>query len=157
AEWVTQLERGLAFLPLKPLVAETRDQVLEMGMADTLITKLSNSRELIVSSLPSVRKYGGLDQDRVAAGGQLQVDSVLEGNVQRSGDQIRVTVRLIDTKDGSSKWAGTFDEKFTDVFTVQDTISRKVAAALALRLTGDEEQRLTRRYTDNVEAYQVYM
>src|SRR4029077_7935603 len=157
AEWVTQLERGLAFLPLKPIVAEASDPVLEMGMADALITKLSNSRELIVSSLPSVRKYSGLDQDPVVAGEKLQVDSVPEGNFQKSANQIRVTVRLIDTKDGSSKWAGTFDEKFTDVFTVQDTISRKVADALALRLTGEEVQRLTRRYTDNVEAYQVYM
>jgi len=153
----TPFGRRLAVLPFKPIAAEGRDQVLELGMADTLIMKLSNSRELIVSSLPSVRKYSGLDQDPVAAGRQLQVDSVLEGNVQRSADQIRVTVRLIDTKDGSSLWAGTFDEKFTDVFTVQDTISRKVADALALRLTGEEQQRLTRRYTGNVEAYQLYM
>jgi serine/threonine-protein kinase len=153
----TPFGRRLAVLPFKPITAETRDQVLELGMADTLITKLSNSRELIVSSLPSVRKFTGLDQDPVSAGRQLQVDSVLEGNVQRSGDQIRVTVRLIDTKDGSSLWAGTFDEKFTDVFTVQDTISRKVADALAVRLTGEEQQRLTRRYTGNVEAYQLYM
>jgi serine/threonine-protein kinase len=144
-------------LPFKPLISENRDQVLELGMADSLITKLSNSRQLIVSSLPSVRKYGGLDQDPVAAGRQLQVNSVLDGNVQKSGDKIRVTVRLINVGDGSSLWAGTFDENFTDVFTVQDAITRKVADALSLRLTGEEEKRATRRYTDNVEAYQLYM
>jgi TolB-like protein/Flp pilus assembly protein TadD len=153
----TPFGQRIAVLPFKPLVPENRDQVLEFGMADTLITKLSNSRQLIVSSLPSVRRYGGLDQDPVAAGRQLQVNSVVEGNVQRSGDQIRVTVRLINVSDGTSIWAGTFDEKFTDVFTVQDTISRKVADALAVRLTGEEQQRLTRRYTDNVTAYQLYM
>ncbi len=150
-------EKRIAVLPFKPLVPENRDQVLEMGMADTLITKLSNSREIIVRSLTSTRKYGGLDQDPVAAGRELGVDSILEGNVEKSGDHIRVTARLIKVDDGASLWAGTFDEKFTDVFAVQDAISQKVADALALRLTGDEKQRLTRRYTDNIEAYQLYL
>jgi TolB-like protein/Flp pilus assembly protein TadD len=149
--------KRMAVLPFKPLTPENRDQVLELGMADTLIAKLSNSREIIISSLPSVRKYGGLDQDPVAAGRELQVDSVLDGNVQRSGDQIRVTARLINVADGSSVWAGTFDEKFTGVFAVQDAISQKVANALALRLSGEEKQRLTRRYTENVAAYELYL
>jgi TolB-like protein/Flp pilus assembly protein TadD len=153
----TPFGKRLAVLPFKPLVPEDQDQVLELGMADTLITKLSNSREIIVSSLPSVRKYGGLDQDSVVAGRQLQVNSVLEGNVQKSGDHIRVTARLINVSDGSSIWAGSFDEKFTDVFTVQDAISQKVADALAVQLSGEEKQRLTRRYTQNVEAYQLYL
>jgi len=150
-------EKRIAVLPFKPLVAENRDQVLEMGMADSLITKLSNSREIIVPSLTSVRKYGGLDQDPVAAGRELQVNSVLEGNVQRSADHIRVTARLINVSDGSSLWAGTFDEKFTDVFAVQAAISQKVADALALRLSGEEKSRLAKRYTENVEAYQLYL
>ena len=82
---------------------------------------------------------------------------MLEGNVQKSGDRIRVTARLIKVADGSSLWAGTFDEKFTDVFAVQDAISQKVADALALRLSGEEKKRLTKRYTENVEAYQLYL
>jgi tetratricopeptide (TPR) repeat protein len=126
-------------------------------MADSLITKLSNVREMVVRSLNSVRKYGGLEQDPLAAGRELQVNSVLEGNVQKSGDRIRVTARLIRVADGSSLWANTFDEKFTDVFSVQDAISQKVADALALRLSGEENKRLTKRYTDNVEAYQLYL
>jgi uncharacterized protein with von Willebrand factor type A (vWA) domain len=85
------------------------------------------------------------------------VNSVLEGNVQKSGDRLRVTVRLIKVADGSSLWAGTFDEKFTDVFTVQDTISQKVAEALALRLSGEEQNRLTKRYTENTTAYRLYL
>ena len=85
------------------------------------------------------------------------MNSVLEGTVQKSGDRIRVTARLIKVADGSSLWDGTFDEKFTDVFTVQDTISQKVAEALALRLSGEEQKRLTRRYTENVAAYQLYL
>ncbi len=150
-------QKRIAVLPFKPVLPENRDQVLELGMADTLITKLSNSREIIVRSLTSVRKYGGLEQDPVSAGRELEVTSVLEGNVQKVGDRIRVTARLIKVADGSSLWAATFDEKFTDVFSVQDAISQKVADALALRLSGEENKRLTKRYTDNVEAYQLYL
>jgi TolB-like protein/Flp pilus assembly protein TadD len=154
---VASNEKRIAVLPFKPLTPENRDQILELGMADSLITKLSNSRQVIVRSLASVRKYGGLDQDSIAAGRELQADSVLEGNVQKSGDHIRVTARLINVADGASLWAGTFDEKMTDVFAVQDAISQKVADALALRLSGEEKERLTRRYTDDVEAYQLYL
>jgi len=153
----TQSEKRIAVLPFKPLLPENRDQVLELGMADTLITKLSNSRELVVSSLNSVRKFIELDQDSIAAGRELQVGSVLEGNVQKARDKIKVTARLIKVADGSSLWAGTFEDKFTDVFAVQDTIAEKVADALALRLNTEENNRLTRRYTDNVEAYQLYL
>ena len=150
-------EKRIAVLPFKAVVPENRDQVLELGMADTLIAKLSNSREIVVSSLNSVRKYVALEQDPVAAGRELQVNSVLEGNVQKSGDHIRVTARLINVSDGSSVWTATFDEKFTDVFAVQDAISQKVADALALQLSGEEKKRLTKRYTDNLEAYQLYL
>jgi TolB-like protein/Flp pilus assembly protein TadD/class 3 adenylate cyclase len=150
-------EKRIAVLPFKPLVPENRDQVLEMGMADSLIAKLSNIREIVVRSLNSVRKYNGLDQDPLAAGRELEVSSILEGNVQKSSDRIRVSARLINVADGSSLWANTFDEKFTDVFAVQDAISQKVADALALRLSGEENKRLTRRYTENVEAYQLYL
>ena len=157
ANALTSSEKRIAVLPFKPLVPENRDQVLEMGMADSLIAKLSNIREIVVRSLNSVRKYSGLDQDPVAAGRELEVNSVLEGNVQKSSDRIRVSARLINVADGSSPWANTFDEKFTDVFAVQDAISQKVANALALRLSGEENKRVTRRYTENVEAYQLYL
>src|SRR5438046_10666700 len=86
--------KRIAVLPFKPLLPENRDQVLKLGMADTLITKLSNSREIIVSSLNSVRKFVDLDQDLLVAGRTLQVNSVLEGNVQRAGDPIRVPARF---------------------------------------------------------------
>ncbi len=154
---VTSPEKRIAVLPFKPLVPENRDQVLELGMADSLIAKLSNVREIVVRSLNSVRKYSGLDQDPLAAGRELEVISVLEGNVQKSSDRIRVTARLIKVADGSSLWSNTFEEKFTDVFAVQDAISQKVADALALRLSGQEKSRLTKRYTENAEAYQLYL
>ena len=149
--------KSVAVLPFKPLTPDNRDPILEMGMADSLIAKLSNSREIIVPSVASIRRYGDLNQDPLAAGRELKVSSVLEGNLQRSGDHIRVTARLLNVADGSSPWAATFDEKFTDVFSVQDAISQKVAEALTLQLTPTEKQRLTKRYTENVEAYQLYL
>jgi TolB-like protein len=149
--------KSVAVLPFKPLVASNRDEVLEAGMADTLIAKLSTSREMVVPSLASTRKYADQQQDSVATGRALRVNSVLEGNLQKAGDRIRVTARLIRVLDGRSIWSGTFDEKFTDVFQVEDAIAEKVAAALQLRLSEEERQRLTKRYTENAEAYQLYL
>jgi TolB-like protein/Flp pilus assembly protein TadD len=149
--------KSIAILPFRPLVASSRDEVLEAGMADTLIAKLSSSREMIVPSLMAVRKYDDSAHDSVETGRALRVNSVLEGNLQKAGDRIRVTARLIKTADGTSIWSGTFDEKFTDVFAVQDSIAQKVAAALAVSLNQEERERLTKRYTDNPDAYQLYL
>jgi DNA-binding winged helix-turn-helix (wHTH) protein/TolB-like protein/Flp pilus assembly protein TadD len=148
--------RIVAVLPFKPLVVENRDEALELGMADALITKLGNSRGVIVRPLTSARRYGGMDQDPLAAGRELQVDSVLDGSIQRWGDRIRVTARLVSVG-GEQLWAGQFDEKFTDIFVVQDAVSARVVSALALHLSGEEERRLTKRYTDNAAAYELYL
>jgi TolB-like protein/Flp pilus assembly protein TadD len=149
--------KSVAVPPFKPLVASSRDEVLEAGVADTLITKLSTNRDLIVPSLASARKYDDQTHDSVATGRALRVNSVLEGNLQKSGNRIRVTARLIRVADGKSMWSGTFDEKFTDVFQVEDAIAEKVAAALQLQLSDQDRQRLTKRYTENTEAYQLYL
>ncbi len=149
--------KTIAVLPFKPLAAESRNETLEFGMADALINKLSSSEEIIVRPLGSVRRYNALEQDVLQAGRELGVDSVLEGTIQISDDRIRIAARLIRTNDGKQIWTETFDEKFTDIFTVQDSISQKVLAALTLKLSGEEQKRLTKRYTENVEAYQLYM
>jgi DNA-binding winged helix-turn-helix (wHTH) protein/tetratricopeptide (TPR) repeat protein len=149
--------KTIAILPFKSLVAENREEALEVGMADTLISRLGNNREIVVRPISSVRKYGGLEQDAMQAGRTLAADVVLDGSIQRWGENIRVNVRLVKTGDGTSLWAGTFDEKFTDIFIVQDAIANKVAAALALQLGGKEHKHLTKRYTENVEAYQCYL
>lgn len=143
--------KTIAVLPFKPLVTENRDESLEMGMADTLIARLGNSRELVVRSLSSVRRFGNLEQDAQTAGRELGVDAILDGNIQHWGDKIRVNVRLIKTADGATLWNGTFDEKLTDIFVVQDAISNKVAAALDLQLSGKK------RGTENIEAYRFYL
>ncbi|HAF15835.1 MAG TPA: hypothetical protein DCK99_19505 [Blastocatellia bacterium] len=147
----------IAVLPFKPMNQTSQDEFLELGMADALITKLSNLRQIVVRPTSAVRKYTALEQDPVAAGRELKVASVLEGSVQRLDDRIRVTVQLVSVEDGSPLWAEKFDEKFANIFAVQDSISEKIAERLALKLTGEDMRRLTKRYTDNVEAYQLYL
>jgi DNA-binding winged helix-turn-helix (wHTH) protein/TolB-like protein/tetratricopeptide (TPR) repeat protein len=149
--------RTIAVLPFKSLVAVGRDEALEMGMADTLVTRLSNIREVLVSPVSSVRRYGGLEQDPLAAGRELGVEAVLDGTIQRRGDRIRVTARLIRVGDGQPLWADHFDERFTDIFQVQDSITERVAGQLVPQLTGEERARLTKQYTDDAEAYELYV
>jgi TolB-like protein/Tfp pilus assembly protein PilF len=147
----------IAVLPFKPLVAKDADASLEMGMTDTLIAKLSGIRDVIVRPLGAVRKYTQLDLEPLIAGRDLGVGAVLDGSLQKSGDDIRVTVRLISVTSGGSIWAGTFEEKFTSIFALQDSISEKVVAALALRLSSEEKKQLTKRDTESTEAYQLYL
>ncbi len=138
---------SVAVLPFKPLVPESRDEALELGMADTLITKLSNGTKIIVRPISSVRRYGGVEQDPLAAGRELVVDAVLDGTIQRWGDRIRVTARLVRVSDNRTLWAGQFDRGFGDIFDVQDSISERAAAELVPILTGEEKEQLARRYT----------
>ena len=149
--------RSLAVLPFKPLVPEGRDEALELGMADTLIAKLSNVDEITVRPLGAVRRFGGLEQDPFDAGRRLGVEAVLDGTVQRSGDRVGVRARLMHVGDGRQLWEGSFDAPFGDIFSVQDAISEKVAAALQPRLASAEEKRLAKHDTENVEAYQLYL
>ena len=153
---VSASERSIAILPFRPLNPTTEDEYLGLGMTDALITRLSNLRKIIVRPVGAVRKYATAD-DPIAAGRQLAVQSVLEGSIQRSGDRTRVTVRLLRVSDGELLWGDEFDEKFTDMFTVEDSISQKVATALTINLSGDEQRQLLRPFTVNNEAYQLYM
>src|SRR6266508_3236608 len=97
--------RSIAVLPFKPLVVEASDDSLQLGMADTLITTLSNVSQITVRPTSAVRKYTGLEQDAVVAGREQRVDAVLDGSIQKLGDRIRVTVRLMRVEDGAQLWA----------------------------------------------------
>jgi DNA-binding winged helix-turn-helix (wHTH) protein/TolB-like protein/Tfp pilus assembly protein PilF len=149
--------RSIAVLPFKPLLAGDRDESLEMGMADTLIARLGGVGRLTVRPINAVRKYTSLDDEAVKSGRELMVDAVLDGNIQKAGDRVRVTVRLVRVEQGETLWTKQFDEKFTDIFEVQDSISRRIGESLALELSGEEKERLTKRGTENTEAYQLYL
>ena len=148
---------SLAILPFRPLLAESGDDVLQLGMADTLITKLSTNPHVVVRSLDAVRRFAGPEQDAVAAGRALDVGSVLEGYIQRQGGRVRVNARLLAIPSGKALWADTFDTDFSDVFAMQDSISEQVTAALSLKLDRDERQRMQKNYTGNVAAFQLYL
>lgn len=146
-------KRTLAVLPFTPLVPDNRDEVFEMGMADTLISRLASYDSIAVKPLSAVRKYTSLDQDAQSAGRELGVNYVLSGNIQRWGERIRVNVRLIDVSDGESVFADSFDQELTDIFSVQDAISQKVLSALSPHFSGPVKGAGTR----NLDAYRYYL
>jgi TolB-like protein/DNA-binding winged helix-turn-helix (wHTH) protein/tetratricopeptide (TPR) repeat protein len=152
----------LAVLPFKPLAAESRDELLEVGMADSLITRLSIVPGLVVRSVGSVRRYAGSEQDPVRAAQELDVVWIVDGSLQRRGDQLRVNARLLRARDGTAAWSGSFDEKFTGVFDVQDAISARVLQALVGRLQSGAGVVAGVPGTDlggtrNTDAYEFYL
>ncbi len=149
--------KSLAVLPFKPLAEEKTDEYLGLGMAHDTIIKLGGLRKIVVLPTRAVFKYAEGECDPLAVGRTLGVDAVLEGTVQRLGERVRVTVQLISLEDSKTLWADKFDERFTDIFAVQDSISEQVANALALRITGDERRHLRKRHTENTDAYQTYL
>jgi DNA-binding winged helix-turn-helix (wHTH) protein/TolB-like protein/tetratricopeptide (TPR) repeat protein len=159
---VTALRATLAVLPFKPLAAESRDELLEVGMADSLITRLSTVPGLVVRSVGSVRRYAGTEQDPVRAARDLDVAWIVDGSLQRRGDQLRVTARLLRAADGVAAWSDSFNETFTGVFDMQDLISARVMQALAPWLEAGAGVAPGVPVTNlggtrNIDAYQFYL
>jgi DNA-binding winged helix-turn-helix (wHTH) protein/TolB-like protein/Tfp pilus assembly protein PilF len=148
--------RVIAVLPLKHIGPDGEVAHLGLGMADAMITKLSNLQQIQVRPTSAVFKYTAADYDPVEAGKELEVDAVVEGSVQRAGDSVRVTVRLLSIPDGQPLWGETYTKKATDVFAVQDVISEEVAQALKVKLSSEERSQLWKHHTQNPEAYQAY-
>lgn len=147
---------ALAVLPFKPLLDEARDPLLEVGMAESLIARLSTLPGIAVRSIGAVRPYAGPDQDPALAAQALKVDWIIDGTVQRDADRIRVTARLLRA-DGTSRWAGTFDERFTSVFDVQDMISDRVARVISPRLAVRDARKAAAAGSASADAYQLYL
>jgi TolB-like protein len=148
--------KSLAVLPLKSLNREAGDDYLGLGIADTIITKVSQVGELTVRPTSAVRKYADQEIDSLEAAGQLQTDAVLDGTFLHAGDRLRLSVNLLRVRDGASLWAESFDMRFTDIFTIQDEVSKELAARLRLKLSPTEQARLAKRHTTNPEAYSYY-
>ncbi len=148
--------RSLAVLPLKPLSNGGDDQFLGLGVADALIVKLGNFEQFNVRPTSSVIKYAGHEFDSRSVGQELGVDTVLDGTIQHAGDRVRVTVMLLSTRDDQTLWSDKFDERFTDIFSLQDSISERVASVLQLQLASGKQAQLTKRFTENAEAYRDY-
>jgi DNA-binding winged helix-turn-helix (wHTH) protein len=147
--------RSLAVLPFKTLCAEGCNPHLGLGLADALITQLSNLRQLTVRPTSTVSKYRALEQDPAIAGYELGVEMVLEGGIQIAGGRVRVTVQLVSVADGAPFWAEKFDENFSDIFSIEDAISARVAEALIHQLGGDQRTSQTKPETKNNEVDQT--
>ncbi len=150
----------LAVLPFKSLVAEARDELLEVGMADSLIARLSILPGLVVRSVGSVRRFSGPDQDPMRAAHELDVAWIVDGSIQRRADQLRITARLLSAPDGAAAWSGSFDQQVTGLFDMQDAISERIAGVLAPHLAPEKDGRLAATATGgsrNTDAYQLYL
>ena len=150
--------KAIAVLPFKITGAcEPGGEYLGVGLADALITRLSNIRELVVRPTSAVARYSSAEQDIIEAGRELRVSAVLDGRVQLAGERLRVTVQLVGVEEGATLWGEKFDERWTDIFTVQDSISEQVARSLTVKLTREEREGLVKHGTESLEAFQLYL
>lgn len=149
---------SIAVLPLKNLSGNPANDYFSDGMTETLITSLSKIDGLKVISRSSVFRYKNKDLTPQEIGNQLGVAAVLEGSVRNVGNSVRVAVRLVSVEDGRVLWVSDEkDQTLSDVFTVEDDIARSVALGLRLQLNEKSTEQIARRYTENVEAYQLYL
>jgi DNA-binding winged helix-turn-helix (wHTH) protein/TolB-like protein/Tfp pilus assembly protein PilF len=146
--------RSVAVLPFKTIGTNTESDLLGLGMADAMIIKLSRLDQLTVLPTSSIFRYTNRDRDPVLIGKELGVEGVLDGTVQRDGDWVRVTAQLIRLRDGKTVWSGKFDEKYSSIFRLQDSISDQLSSSLRPQV-GSEKRRT--HSTDNTQAYQAYL
>lgn len=150
-------QAAVAVLPFRSLSPGPRDEMMELGLAETLITRISSSTRLRVRSLASSQRFAGAPQDPLAAARQLGAAYVVEGTTQRDGDQVRVNARLLAVADGRAVWSGTFDERIDHVFTLQDGITAAVASALASEIHASPAASRSPCDGANADAYRAYL
>jgi DNA-binding winged helix-turn-helix (wHTH) protein/TolB-like protein/Tfp pilus assembly protein PilF len=148
--------RSIAVLPFKPLSAQ-RDDLLDVGLADSLITQLGKIKQLSVRPTSAVLKFAEREQDSLTIGRELAVDAVLESRYQRIGDRLKINSQLVRVSDGKIIWAFQCSDQCIDILMMQESVSTSIARQLNFDLTNEERRLLTKRYTDNAEAYQLYL
>lgn len=146
---------SIAVLPLKSL--DAGENYLGLGIADAVIRRLSQTGKLTVRPTSAVRRYFTEETDALAAARELNTDAVLDGNIQRDGDRLRVSVNLLRVSDGVSLWTDNFDMRTADIFTIQDTVAQQVASRLRLPLDPAQQARFNKRFTSNAIANEYYV
>jgi serine/threonine protein kinase/Tfp pilus assembly protein PilF len=157
AQSFAQIERSIAILPFENLSEDKANAYFAEGIQDEILTRLSKIADLKVISRTSTERYKSAPENLAEIGKQLGVAHILEGSVQRSGDGVRVNVQLIKAANDSHLWADTFDRKLTDIFSVESEVAKAIADQLRAHLTGQEEQIIAAKPTDNPEAYDAYL
>jgi TolB-like protein/class 3 adenylate cyclase/Tfp pilus assembly protein PilF len=150
-------EKSIAVLPFENLSSEKENAYFADGIQDEILTRLSKIADLKVISRTSTQHYKSAPENLREVGRQLGVAHILEGSVQKSGDAVRVTVQLIRAVNDSHLWADTFDRKLTDIFSVETEVAKAIADQLRAHISGQEEQVIAAKPTDNVEAYDAYL
>jgi TolB-like protein/integral membrane sensor domain MASE1/class 3 adenylate cyclase/Tfp pilus assembly protein PilF len=150
-------EKTIAILPFENLSGDKANAYFADGIHDEILMHLSKIADLKVISRTSTQHYKSAPENLPEIAKQLRVAHILEGRVQKSGDAVRVNVQLIRAADDSQLWADTFDRKLTDIFSVESEVAKAIADQLQAKLTGQEEQVIAAKPTDNSEAYDAYL
>ena len=150
-------EKSIAVLPFENLSEDKANAYFADGIQDEILTRLSKIADLKVISRTSTQHYKSAPENLSEIARQLGVAHILEGRVQKSGDAVRVNVQLIKAANDSHLWADTFDRKLIDIFSVESEVAKAIADQLQAKLTGQEEQVIAAKSTDNPEAYDAYL
>jgi TolB-like protein/class 3 adenylate cyclase/Tfp pilus assembly protein PilF len=158
AEPITSIpEKSIAVLPFENLSSDKENAYFADGIQDEILTRLSKIADLKVISRTSTQHYKSAPENLPEIARQLGVAHVLEGSVQRSGDAVRVNVQLIKAANDSHLWGDIYDRKLTDIFAVESEVAKAIADQLRAKLTGQEEQVLSIKPTENLEAHDAYL
>jgi len=155
--YFTPMERSIAVLPFENLSSDKDNAYLAEGIQDEILTRLSKIADLKVISRTSTQHYKSAPENLREIAKQLGVAHVLEGSVQKSADAVRVNVQLIKAATDSHLWSDTFDRKLTDIFSVESEVAKTIADQLRAKLTGQEQEIIAAKPTDNPQAYDAYL
>lgn len=158
--FLTKPDRGIDSLAVLPFVNETADpstEYLSDGISESLINSLSQLPKLRVPARTTVFRYKGQAVDPNKVGRELRVRAVLTGRVVQQRDTLSIQVELVNAADGAQLWGDKYTRKLADIFAVQDEVANQILEKLRLKLTGEEQELVTKRYTENAEAYQLYL
>jgi TolB-like protein/class 3 adenylate cyclase/Tfp pilus assembly protein PilF len=150
-------EKSIAVLPFENRSEDKANAYFADGIQDEILSRLSKIADLKVTSRTSTEHYKSAPENLPAIARELGVAHIVEGSVQKSGDAVRVSVRLIKATNDSQLWADTFDRKLTDILSVETDVAKAIADQLQAKLTGQEEQVIAAKPTDNPEAYDAYL
>ena len=150
-------QKSIAVLPFENRSEEKANAYFADGIQDEILTRLSKIADLKVISRTSTQRFKSAPENLPEIARLLGVANILEGSVQKSGDAVRVNVQLMKAANDSHLWADTFDRKLTDIFSVESEVAKAIADQLRAKLTGQEEQVIAAKPTDNPEAYDAYL
>jgi TolB-like protein/Flp pilus assembly protein TadD/predicted Ser/Thr protein kinase len=148
---------SIAVLPFANADPDPNTEYLSDGITESLINSLSQLPNLRVMARTTVFRYKGKDVDPQKVGSALRVRAAVTGRIQQRGDTLIIQAELVDVDKGSQLWGGQYNRKLADIFAVQDEISREISEKLRVKLTGEDQKRLTKRYTESTDAYQAYL